>query len=70
MGIWKEKNAISLSKGDINEFTKGVNYNKMCDFDEYDIFTEQHWDLVWFIIYPYGMQSQFICFVNYSHLIQ
>ena len=21
-------------------------------------------------LYPYGMQSQFICFVNYSHLIQ
>ena len=21
----------------------------MCDFDEYDIFTVQHWDLVWFI---------------------
>ena len=48
-GHLKGENAISWSKGDINEFSKGVNYNKMCDFDEYDIFTVQHWDLVWFI---------------------
>ena len=41
MGIQKGENAISLSKGDINEFSKGEN-NKMCDFDEYDIFTVQH----------------------------
>ena len=44
------KTAISLSKGDINEFNKGENNNKMCDFDEYDIFTVQHWDLVRFIL--------------------
>ena len=37
MGIKKEKNAISWSKGDINEFSKGKNNNKMCDFVEYDI---------------------------------
>ena len=35
----KEKNAISLSKGDINEFSKGEN-NKMYDSD--DIFRVQH----------------------------
>ena len=29
-------------KGDINEFSKGENYNKMRDFDEYVIFTVQH----------------------------
>ena len=49
MGILKEKNAITWSKGDINEFSKGENNNKICNFDEYDIFTVQHWDLVWFI---------------------
>ena len=49
MGILKEKNAISWSKGDINEFSKGENDNKMCDFDEHDIVKVQHWDLLWFI---------------------
>ena len=29
-------------KGDINKFSNGENNNKMCDFDEYDIFTRQH----------------------------
>ena len=39
MDIYKEKNAISWSKGDVNAFSKGQNNNKMCGFDEYDIFT-------------------------------
>ena len=45
----KEINAISWSKGDINNIIKRGNNNKMCEFDEYDIFTAQHWDLAWFI---------------------
>ena len=59
MDIWKEKNAIiSWSKGNINDFIKGENNNKMYDFNECDIFTLQHWDLV-VDLYPYGKQSQF-----------
>ena len=49
MDMLKEKNALSWSKGDINEFSKGENNNKIYDFDKYDIFRVQHWDLVWFI---------------------
>ena len=30
---------MSCSKGDINGFNKVENNNKMCDSDEYDIFT-------------------------------
>ena len=36
-GPLKGENAIiSWSKGDINDFSKEENNNKMCDFDEYD----------------------------------
>ena len=41
VGILKEKNAISLSKGDINEFSKGET-SKMYDFDVFDILRVQH----------------------------
>ena len=46
MGILKEKKALTGSKGDINEFSKWENNNKMYDFDKYGIFRMQHCDLV------------------------
>ena len=48
-GHLEGENAITWSKSDINEFSTGENNDKICNFDEYDIFTVQHWDLVWFI---------------------
>ena len=38
-GNVKGEKCCILKKSNIKEFSKGENNNKMCDFDEYDIFT-------------------------------